>query len=63
MRKSKPYAEQDGEQVESTQNELNYLAGAADRKLREITQRSAEYRTVESFKQAKLSRDAIAAIR
>jgi hypothetical protein len=60
-RKSKPYAGQNGGQVESTHNGLNYLAGGADDELREIAQRSAEYRAVESVKQPKLKRIVFAA--
>ncbi len=56
MRKSKPYAGQNGEQVESLQNGLNYLAGGDYGELREITQRHAEYRAVESVKQPRVRR-------
>jgi hypothetical protein len=40
---------------------LNYLAGGADDELREITQRTVEYRPVKSVKQPKLRRGAIVA--
>jgi hypothetical protein len=58
---SKPYAGRNGEQVESTQSGLNYLAGGADDELREITQRTVEYRPVESIKRPKHRRGALAA--
>jgi hypothetical protein len=61
VRKSKPYAGQNGEQVVFPQKGSNYLAVAADDELREITQRSAEYRTVESVNQPKLKRIALTA--
>jgi hypothetical protein len=54
VRNSKPYAGQNEEQIVSSQNRLNYLAVAADDELREITQRLAEYRAVESVKQPNL---------
>src|SRR6266542_3570221 len=44
------------ELVESLQNGLNYLAGGDYGELREITQRHAEYRAVESVKQPRVRR-------
>jgi hypothetical protein len=61
MRKSKPYAGRNGEQFGVSETRLNYLAGVADDELREISQRSAEYRAVESVKQPALRRGALAA--
>jgi hypothetical protein len=40
---------------------MNYLAGGADDELREITQRTVEYRLVGSVKQPKLRRCALVA--
>jgi hypothetical protein len=60
VRKSKPYAGRNEEQIVSTQNRLNYLAVAADDELREITQRIAEYRAAESVKLPKLKRIVLA---
>jgi hypothetical protein len=61
VRKRKPYAGQNGEQVESTHNGLNHLACGADDELREITQRNVEYRPVGSVKQPKFKRGALVA--
>jgi hypothetical protein len=61
MRKSKPYAGRNDEQVVSPQMGLNYLAGGSDGELRENAQRNVEYRAVASVKQPKLRRGAIAA--
>jgi hypothetical protein len=61
MRKSKPYAGRNGEQFGVSETILNYLDGVADDKLREISQRSAEYRAVESAKHSNPIRGVIAA--